>query len=100
MCNVQQASSQIAETKKEGVENTDKEVKERNRRQKREKKRETQTQKFMRELAATNYYTYIMQNARSLLSRINLYFLRHSSSLQAITSCSSSIKSREKEKAS
>lgn len=39
MCNVQQASSQIAETKKEGVENTDKEVKERNRRQKRKKKK-------------------------------------------------------------
>lgn len=39
LCNVQQASSQIAETKREGLENTDKEVKERNRRQKRKKKK-------------------------------------------------------------
>lgn len=37
LCNIQQASSQIAETKREGVENTDKEVKERKKRQKREK---------------------------------------------------------------
>lgn len=29
LCNIQKASSQIAETKREGVENTDKEVKER-----------------------------------------------------------------------
>lgn len=47
LCNIQQASFQIAEKKRESVENTDKEVKER--RQKRKNKKQNKQTKNLRE---------------------------------------------------